>query len=313
MHARRFRVSRIVRVGALALLLIFSAHSEGRTREDCQRDYQPQGGQRGKDVVWVPTSDVMVLRMLELAKVTEKDVVYDLGAGDGKIAITAAARYGAAAVGVEYNPLLVRLAKCLVEAAGVSDRVTIHEDDLFAVDFSEATVVTLYLMPSLNLRLRPRLLDLKPGTRVVSHSFPMGDWKPDAQSANLYGRAYLWIVPAKVAGTWQFVEQRGFGKFIAHLEQTFQELRGTAGAQKAALDKARLSGSDIEFSFSEGGKRIRVTGHVTGDRIDARVTRDRETFTYIGTRLQSAPKLPAASTAIREQRSLTDTHEKRQR
>ncbi len=147
--------------------------ADGKTREDCEREYTPQRGQAGKDVIWVPTGDEVVARMLELAKVTSADKVYDLGAGDGKIPIAAGKQFGATAVGVEYDADLVKHAQCLVEAEGVQDRVTVVQGDIFETDFSDATVVTLYLLPELNLRLRPTLLDMKPGTRVVSYSFTM--------------------------------------------------------------------------------------------------------------------------------------------
>jgi SAM-dependent methyltransferase len=275
----------VFRVGALALLLACAPCIDGKSREDCEREYAPRAGQRGKDVVWVPTNDIMVTRMLEMAKVTADDLVFDLGAGDGKIAITAAQRYGAAAVGVEYNPDLVRLAKCLVDVAGVNDRVSIWHGDIFETDFSDATVVVLYLSPTLNVRLRPKLLSMAPGTRVVSNSFTMGEWKPDARILSREGRAYLWIVPARVAGTWRFTSSQGHSPFTVHLEQQFQELSGAAGTQGVRLSEATLTGSRIELTFRERGEKLRLTGHVEGDRIRATLTRNGISQPYVGTRV----------------------------
>jgi len=157
----------VTRVGVLAVLLAFALEVDGRRSEDCELEYKPRSGQSGKDVIWVPTDDSLVVQMLDLAEVTRADLVYDLGAGDGKIVITAAKRFGAKAVGIEYNPQMVQLAQCLGDVAGVADRVRIQQGDIFESDFKDATVVTLYLSPDLNLRLRPTLLDLAPGTRVV--------------------------------------------------------------------------------------------------------------------------------------------------
>ncbi|HEY8508149.1 MAG TPA: class I SAM-dependent methyltransferase [Steroidobacteraceae bacterium] len=268
----------------LVLLLSVALQAQGKTREDCEKIYSPQIGQDGKDVIWVPTDDALVERMLEMAKVTKDDLVYDLGAGDGKIAIAAAKKFGARAVGVEYNPDMVKLAQCMAEVEGVADRAKIIQGDIFETDFSDATVVTLYLLPSLNLRLRPTLLDMKPGTRVVSHSFTMDDWTPDQESEMEGGNAYLWIVPAKVAGTWTFREQDGNGQFVAKLDQTFQELKVTAGERGRKLTEGRLNGSDIEFIVDDGRERAEVKGRVNGDRIEAKVTRNGKTTNYIGRR-----------------------------
>jgi hypothetical protein len=177
--------------------------AHGQTRADCERAYTPQRAQEGKDVIWEPIEDSMVGRMLEMAKVTSADKVYDLGAGDGKIVIAAAKQFGATAVGIEYDAGLVEHSRCLARAEGVADRVTFIQGDLFESDFGDATVVALYLTPPLNLRLMPKLLALPPGTRVVSYSFTIGDWEPDAHIDSFGdGSAYLWIVPAKAAGAW---------------------------------------------------------------------------------------------------------------
>jgi len=267
---------------ALACALVGSV--QARSRADCEATYHPQSGQRGKDVVWVPTSDGLVKRMLQMAGVTASDRVYDLGAGDGKIAIAAARDFGAHAVGVEYNPQMAKLAQCFVEAEGLKDKVRIIQGDIFETDFNTATVVTLYLLPELNLRLRPTILKMKPGTRVVSHSFLMDDWEPDDRSMSEDGAAYLWIVPASVQGRWTFRQQGGPDQFGVRLIQTFQQLTGTAGEPEQKLTIAKISGAELELAFSQAGTFTQLSGQVRGDRIEAQVTRDGKTMRYVGTR-----------------------------
>jgi SAM-dependent methyltransferase len=269
--------------GFLALLLTFAAQAvDARTRAECEQQYQPQRGQSGKDVIWWPTDDGLVVRMLKLAEVSAKDRLYDLGAGDGRIAITAAKQFGARAIGIEYEAGLVNFGNCLAEAAGVSDRVELRRGDIFETDFSDATVVTLYLLSELNLRLRPALLDMKPGTRVVSHSFTMGEWEPDGEVSHDTGQAYLWIVPAKVAGRWSFRAAQAQDTFDVDLKQEFQRVQGAAGS--AQLTDLKLRGPKIEFAFNEGGASTRVAGEVVGNEIRAKVTRGGKTSDYIGTR-----------------------------
>lgn len=274
---------------ALGLLLICASAAGANmssapvSREDCEQSFKPTTGQPGKDVVWVPTNDPLVERMLEMAKVTSKDLVYDLGAGDGKIAIAAAKQFGARAVGIEYNPDMAQLAQCLVRSEGLAGKVKIVQGDIFETDFSSASVVTLYLLPELNLRLRPTLLKMKPGTRVVSHSFLMDDWRPDDSSVSTDGAAYLWIIPADVSGRWTFKQQRGADSFEVHLAQTFQKLDGTAG-QGEELTNAELRGTQLELMFSEGDVHTRLKGQVQGNRIEAQVVRNDKTTTFIGTR-----------------------------
>jgi SAM-dependent methyltransferase len=278
------RIARTVSALILSTGLAMSASSFAVTRADCERDFQPQTGQPGKDVIWVPTNDALVTRMLRMANVTKDDKVYDLGAGDGKIAIAAAKEFGATAVGIEYNPDMAKLGQCYAEAAGVADKVKIIQGDIFETDFSDATVITLYLLPSLNLKLRPTILKMKPGTRVVSHSFLMDDWEPDERSQTQDGSAYFWVVPADVKGSWTFRTQDGNDRFTVNLEQKFQEISGTVGDEKAALNDAKLRGDRIELAFQQKGEAVRLTGRVDGDRIEAKVTRGNDTATYIGTR-----------------------------
>jgi hypothetical protein len=273
------------RAWVIALLLLGGLQAHGQSqREACERDFKPSTGQPGKDVVWVPTNDALVTRMLEMAKVTSNDLVYDLGAGDGKIAVAAAKQFGATAVGVEYNPEMAKLGQCLVRAEGVSNKVKIIQGDIFETDFTAATVVTLYLLPELNLRLRPTLLKMKPGTRVVSHSFLMDDWQPDESSVSEAGAAYLWIVPAQVAGNWTFEQQGGKDSFNLTLEQTFQKLTGSVGAAKDELMNGKVAGSQLNLTFSERDVHTRLKGRSTGNRIVAQVTRNNSTSEFIGTR-----------------------------
>src|ERR671914_368265 len=172
-----------------------------------QKKYEPSVGQEGKDVVWVPTPQVVVDKMLDMAKVTPRDFVIDLGSGDGRTVIAAAKR-GARALGIEYNPDMVELSKRNAAAAGVSDKTSFVKADLFESDFSKATVITMFLLPTINMQLRPKLLELKPGTRIASNSFTMEDWETD-ESVTLsdcdssWCTAHFWIVPAKVEGTWR--------------------------------------------------------------------------------------------------------------
>src|ERR671922_2663173 len=204
-------------------------------------EYQPQVGQEGKDVVWVPTPQVLVDKMLDMGKVTSRDYVIDLGSGDGRTVISAAKR-GSRALGIEYNPDMVELSKRNAAKEGVSDRAQFIKADLFESDFSKAQVITMFLLPSINLKLRPKILDLKPGTRIVSNSFDMGEWTPD-QTEKVDGctnwcTAYLWIVPAKVEGTWKLPQ----GELT--LKQNFQMISGTlkSGNNNAQITNGKVNG-----------------------------------------------------------------------
>ncbi len=220
--------------------------------------YEPTVGQEGKDVVWVPTPQAVVDKMLDMAKVTPQDFVIDLGSGDGRTVITAARR-GARALGIEYNPKMVELSKRNAEKAGVAGRASFAKADLFETDLSQASVITMFLLPEINLKLRPKILKLQPGTRVVSNSFTMGDWQADATvevsasrgCENSWCTALLWIVPARIAGTYQLPEGE------VTLKQTFQMLSGTmrTGGKTFAL-RGRVNGEEI--SFSAGGKHYKA-------------------------------------------------------
>jgi hypothetical protein len=213
--------------------------------------YQPQRGQMGKDVMWLPTSPELVHQMMKVAQVGPQDLVVDLGAGDGIIPIMAARDYGARSIGIEYNAKLADFAQRNVQQAGLSDRVRIIQGDLFQEDFSQATVVTMYLLPEINLQLRPTLLQMKPGTRLVSHDFDMADWEPDQTIELPRERAFLWIVPAQVAGRWSLRDAQGqlLGRFT--LTQRFQNIGGHMHLQgnPQVLLGARLRAGELRFQY----------------------------------------------------------------
>jgi hypothetical protein len=251
----------------LSVLACFAAL--GSAWADPCKDLAPTRGQSGKDVIWIPTPEPLIDKMLTAAKVTAQDRVFDLGAGDGIIAITAARKFGAQSVGVEYNPKMADYARCKVREAGMTEKVRIITGDIFVENFSSANVVTLYLLPDLNLRLRPTLLKMKPGTRIVSHAFTMGDWEPDETMSHEYARGYFWVVPAQVEGDWMFSGMEG-GPMRVSLRQTYQNIGGmfTRASNTQPLVGARLRGEDISFQFSTPDKNVHTfTGRVAGDRI----------------------------------------------
>ncbi len=265
-------------VAALAALLVavpVTAQQKGPA-------FEPQVGQAGKDVIWVPTPDEVVDRMLRMAQVTANDYVVDLGAGDGKIAIAAAKKFGARALGIEYDADMARHAQGNVERAGVAGRARIVQGDIFVSDFSQATVVTMYLLPALNLKLRPQILGMRPGTRVVSHSFSMDDWDADEESSLDGRRAYFWVVPANVAGTWM-LELAGGGTTGRHevtLEQRYQKIEGTIalGSLLGGLREARLRGFQIAFAYVDNaGVRRELSGRVSGARMEGSFRADNGT------------------------------------
>ena len=231
--------------------------------------YQPVMAQQGKDVIWVPTPDSLLVKMLETAQVTNKDIVYDLGAGDGKIAIEAARRYGARAVGIEFDPQMAEHARQNAKNAGVADKVTIITGDIFAEDFSQATVVTLYLLPSLNGKLYPTLINMKPGTRIVSNTFTIGSWIPDK---TFYGDSgtvgYFWVVPAKVNGFWRLEGVPGFDQVTISIAQKSQEFHAdfTPAGKAFQRIEGRLNGTKITFSYTDAQGDIQTfSGDVTSD------------------------------------------------
>ncbi len=242
----------------IALVVVVGA---GQAQQPA-KEFEPQVGQSGKDVIWVPTSLALVNRMLDAAQVTPKDFVVDLGSGDGRTVVQAAKR-GAKSLGIEYNPDMVALSKRNAEKEGVADKATFVQGDIFQTDFSSATVVTMFLLTDLNLRLRPIILNMKPGTRVASNTFDMGDWEADEklevkEGCSSYCRGYYWVVPAKVDGAWK----SSAGQIA--FKQTYQMLSGTVtNGNVVAPITGRLSGDKI--TFTAGG--VQYTGTVADGKI----------------------------------------------
>ncbi|HZE61860.1 MAG TPA: class I SAM-dependent methyltransferase [Burkholderiales bacterium] len=239
----------MIRAAALALAFAFSTFAQAQASPASQPSgkFEPEVGQPGKDVVWVPTPQAVVDKMLDTANVTPADFVMDLGSGDGRTVITAARR-GARALGIEYNADMVALSKENADKAGVASRAQFENADLFKTDLTKATVITMFLLPEINKKLRPAILKLKPGTRVVSNTFTMGEWEPDETfivtpeqgCESSWCTVLFWIVPAQVAGNYKTAA----GEF--NLKQDFQMLIGTMRA---------------------GGRTVPVEGKVRGEEI----------------------------------------------
>ena len=261
-------VARMFRQSFLAICLSVLAASACAQAQSGKAQFEPQVGQEGKDVIWVPTPQALVDKMLDIAKVTPKDYVIDLGSGDGRTVITAAKR-GSKALGIEYNPDMVELSKRNAAKEGVSDKASFVKADLFESDFSQAQVITMFLLPDINIRLRPKILDLKPGTRIVSNSFTMGEWSAD-DTVNVkdgcvsYCTAYLWIVPAKAEGSWQLAQG------ALTLKQSFQMITGTlnTGNNSTPIANGKLNGDQI--TFNAGG--VLYSGRVNGNVMEGSVS-----------------------------------------
>ena len=263
MSLSRFLSRSIIVVFLTSTFICLSAQEE-----QIDKDFKPWSGQVGKDVIWVPTPQVLVEKMLDIAKVTSKDFVIDLGSGDGRTVISAAKR-GARARGLEYNPNMVELSRRNAANEGVSDRAEFIQGDLFEADLSQATVITMFLTTKINLRLRPRLLELKPGTRIVSNTFTMKEWIPDktamdTEDCDSYCEALLWIVPAKVEGTWRIPQGE------LKLSQKFQMVYGTlkTGKNTTTISEGRLYGDEIIFSANDE----KYSGRINGNSIEITVT-----------------------------------------
>ena len=243
-------------------------------------EFQPQVGQAGKDVVWVPTPPALVERMLDMAQVTPQDYVVDLGSGDGRN-IVAAARRGARALGVEFNPEMVELSKRNAAKEGVSDKASFVRGDMFEADISQATVLALFLLPDNMMKLQSKFLDLKPGSRIVGNTFGFQDWSPDAQETvstdcSSWCTALLWIVPVKVEGTWQSPQ----GELT--LKQNYQMLTGTltAGGRSGPITGGRLRGDQISFTVAGA----EYSGRVNGDTIEGTVKAENRDAMWKATR-----------------------------
>jgi len=255
------------------------------------KDYQPQEGQAGKDVIWLPTSQELVDKMLDMAKVTPQDYLIDLGSGDGRTVITAAKR-GTRALGVEYNPDMVALSKRNAAKEGVSDKAQFIQADLFETDFSQATVITMFLLPEINLKLLPKILNLKPGVRILSNTFGMGDWKPDQDASveegercKTYCTAHLWIVPAKVEGTWRLPQGD------LSLKQRFQSVSGTlkSGATAVPIKNGRLHGDQITFTAANA----HYTGRVNGTVLQGTFKSGKKSAAWSATRVGDVVQAPS--------------------
>jgi precorrin-6B methylase 2 len=250
-------------LGVSLSVLVLLAPSTTFAQSAQSETFQPTVGQPGKDVVWVPTPQELVEKMLDLAKVTKQDFLMDLGSGDGRTVIAAAKR-GLRAQGVEYNPDMVALSQRNAKEAGVSDRAQFVKADLFETDFSKANVVTMFLLPSINLRLRPKILEMRAGTRIVSNTFTMDDWQADESSTvdgdcTSWCTAHLWIVPAKVEGTWQIAQ----GPLT--LAQKYQMVSGTLGS--TPITDGRLRGDELTFTVGSA----KYTGRVNGNTISGSI------------------------------------------
>jgi hypothetical protein len=246
---------------SLITLLFICAAAVVYAQENKQNsEFVPRVGQAGKDVVWVPTPDATVNKMLEIGEVGPKDFLMDLGSGDGKTVI-AAAKLGASAVGIEYNPDMVTLSRKNIEKAGVTDKAKIIQGDLFEADLTQATVITMFLLPEINLKLRPKILELKPGTRIVSNTFTMGEWEPDVEvttedNSMSWNTALLWIVPAKVEGIWNI------GQDELTIRQEFQMVYGSLkhDNQSSNISDGRLKGDIITFKIGGASYSGKITG-----------------------------------------------------
>jgi precorrin-6B methylase 2 len=242
--------------------------------------FVPEVGQQGKDVVWVPTPDELVHAMLKMARVTPDDYVIDLGSGDGRTVI-AAAKMGANALGIEYNPDMVALSRRNAEAEGVSEKAKFIEADLYEYDFSKATVITMFLLPEINLKLRPRLLELKPGTRIVSNTFTMGEWEPDyevttEENWNSWNKAMMWIIPAKVEGYWKL------GQNELSFRQQYQMVFGNliSNSKPEPVTDGRLNGNEITFKIKDD----LYVGQVNGNMMSGTVTGGGKKSDWIATK-----------------------------
>ncbi|PLC51792.1 SAM-dependent methyltransferase [Pollutimonas subterranea] len=254
-------------VAALCMVALHQ-HVPAQTATADSSTFTPKVGQSGKDVIWVPTSQALVDQMLNAAKLTSSDYLVDLGSGDGRTVITAAKR-GAKARGIEYDPNMVALSKRTAKLEGVDDKATFEHADIFETDFSDATVLTLFLLPDLNIKLRPTILNMKPGTRVLSNSFTMGDWEPDdtidvKEGCTHFCTAYKWIVPAKVSGAWRLDDKE------LVLDQSYQTVEGTLrnGSDTQQIRDGRLNGTQLVFKAGDATYSGQVNGNTISGTIN---------------------------------------------
>ena len=290
----------LLALGSAALATALWTAAPAWAQKENPETYQPQSGQAGKDVIWVPTPDELVTRMLQLGGVTKNDYVIDLGAGDGKIVIAAAKEFGARGHGIEYNPDMVAHATRRAQAAGVADRARFEKADIFESDFSKADVITMYLLPTLNLKLRPTLMKLKPGTRLVTHAFTMGGWQPDETSRAGGANAYLWLVPANVSGQWQLSypqggRQQNLALSVERQRYQFPEDTVQLGAADTSLRDARVMGERVRFAFTGTDGVLRTfEGKVNGGKIEGQVHDGKKSERFTATRKGDGPAIEMA-------------------
>ncbi|MBU6303952.1 MAG: methyltransferase domain-containing protein [Betaproteobacteria bacterium] len=268
------RIQLLLAVAAIALVLQGCA---GRNYGDSL--FHLKHAASGKDVMWIPTKTEMAHEMLALAGVGPQDIVIDLGSGDGVIPIEAAKKFGVRARGIEYNPDLVALSQRNAQRANVSHLVSFRQGDIFVENFSEATVLTLYLGEALNNRLRPTLLQMRPGTRIVSNTFRIDAWAPDRELRLTSGEnAYLWIVPGRLEGEWDLNGVPGASDARMRIRQGAQFFDGALdlGARRlTAIEDGRLNGSRFQFRFKDSQHRLQtVTGTVDGSTLTATLADD---------------------------------------
>jgi SAM-dependent methyltransferase len=289
-------------LGGSSLLLGAATAQPAKDSGNGNPAFSPTQGQEGKDVIWVPTPDRLVTRMLKLAALEASDYVIDLGSGDGKIVIAAARDFGASGLGIEYNPDMVALSNRNAAAAGVAERARFVRADIFASDFSRATVITMYLLPHLNMRLRHRLMALEPGTRVVSHEFRLGNWTADETSRVGSASVHLWLVPANFGGDWQlrFPQRKGPSVATLAVEQTFQNFRGRIVFEdfETSFREPKVAGDTVRFAFTdEEGRLRRFDGRIDGDNVTGTVYDGASGAPFTATRIGKAPAIIGSAPA----------------
>jgi hypothetical protein len=294
------RLSALLAAVASLALMVASPATHAQSPSTCA--FKPSVGQSGKDVIWVPTPDSLVDRMLRMAQVTPNDYLIDLGSGDGKIVITAARNFKVRGHGIEYNPDMVDLSRCLAREARVTDMVRFDRGDIFQSDFTQASVITMYLLPGLNLRLRPILFQkMRPGTRIVSHQFTMGDWQAD-ETTNIEGKTvYYWLLPANAGGTWKITwrSERGEMGGEMNIDQIFQKIEGKVrfATLDASLREPRMRGDLITFELMDDRGVLRAfSGRIAGDRIEGTaVATDNSSIAFSAVRVGPAPPIRGAT------------------
>lgn len=291
-------------LGSLALPGLVLARTTPAGSDQAAPVYEPHRGQPGKDVIWIPSPDKLVHRMLSMAQLKPSDYLIDLGSGDGKIVIAAARDFGTSGLGIEYNPDMVGHAQRNAQAAGVADRARFEKADIFESDFSRASVITMYLLPHLNMRLRHRLMALKPGTRIVSHEFRLGDWTADETSRINGASVHLWLVPGNFGGEWtlRFPQRKGPAMATLDVEQTFQNFRGRVVFEdfETTFREPKVAGDRVRFAFTdEEGRLRRFEGRLDGGSLTGTVHDGEQSVPFTATRNGNA-RVVGGSTPVTE-------------